>query len=87
MSWLFSQALGEAYSEENSLDGAQYAQLSVMPTPHKFWHNGKTMDALSLSRFGLTCAVLTDDLGAELLTWFLVGFRAKTLAVLEKEKG
>ena len=42
------------------------------------------MDALSLSQFGLTCAVLTEDLGRELLTWFQAGFRAKTSAAQEK---
>ena len=80
MSWLFSRALVEEYSAENCSDGAPSAPLSVMPTPHKFWHSGKTMDALSLSRFGLTCAVLTEDLGRELLTWFLGASRARTSA-------
>src|SRR5690606_36535837 len=30
------------------------------------------------SRFGMTFGPLTDDLGAELLTWFLEGSRART---------
>lgn len=78
MSWLFSRALVEEYSAANCLGGEPYAQLNVMPTPHKFWHNGKTMDASSLSRFGLTCAALTEPLGEELLMSYLAGFRAKT---------
>ena len=49
-----------------------------MPTPHKFWRNDKTMEPSQLSRFGLTCAVLTADHGAALLMWFLEGFHART---------
>jgi len=80
MSWLFSQALVEAFSEANSLDGAPCAQLSVMPTPHKFWRNDKTMEFSKLSQFGLTCAVLTEDHGAALLTSFLEASHARTSA-------
>ncbi|WP_227628725.1 DNA cytosine methyltransferase [Klebsiella pneumoniae] len=51
MSWLFSQALAEEYSADTSLAGEQFAQLNVMPTPHKFSRNDKTMEFSSLSRF------------------------------------
>lgn len=78
MSWLFSQALVAEYSEATCSAGAPSAQLNVMPTPHPFWRNDKPMDASSLSRFGLTCAVLTEDLGAALLTWFLADSRVRT---------
>jgi len=78
MSWLFSQALVAEYSEATCSDGVPYAQLNVMPTQHPFWRNDKMMDASSLSLFGLTCAVLTDDLGAALLTWFLADSRVRT---------
>ncbi len=78
MSWLFSQALVAEYSEATSSGGAPSAPLSVMPSQHKFWRNDKTMEPYQLSRFGLTCAVLTEDHGAALLTWFLADFRAKT---------
>jgi hypothetical protein len=77
MSWLFSQALVEEYSADTCSDGALSALLNVMPTPQKFWHNGKTMDVSNLSRFGLTCAVLTADHGEELLTSFLAAFPVK----------
>ena len=86
MSWLFSQALVAEYSAASCSGGEPFAPLSVMPTQHKFWHRGKTMDALSLSRFGLTCAVLTEDLGRELLTWFLAASRARTSAAPGKAK-
>lgn len=83
MSWLFSRALVEEYSAERCSDGELCAQLNVMPTPHKFWHNDKTMDAFSHSQFGLTCAVLTESRGEELLTSFRAAFRAKTSAQLD----
>jgi len=78
MSWLFSQALVAEYSADTCWDGAPSAPLSVMPTQHKFWRNDKTMESSRLSRFGLTCAVLTVDHGAALLTWFREGFRVRT---------
>ncbi len=87
MSWLFSQALVEASSAGTCLDGDASAQLSVMPTQHKFWRNDKTMEHSDLSRFGLTCAVLTEDHGAELLTSYLAGFPVKTSAQAEPGKG
>ena len=80
MSWLYSQALVAAFLEENSLDGEPYAQLNVMPTQHKFWRNDKPMDASTLSRFGLTCAVLTEGRGEDLLTWYREAFLARTSA-------
>ena len=84
MSWLYSRALVEAFSAANCSDGEPCAQLNVMPTPHSFLRNDKTMDASMLSQSGLTFAVLTDDRGAELLMWYLAGFPAKTSAPREK---
>lgn len=78
MSWLFSQALVAEYSEATSSGGAPSAPLSVMPTQHKFWRNDKTMEPSQLSRFGLTCAVLTEDHGEALLTWFRADSRVRT---------
>jgi len=77
MSWLFSQALAAEYSAATCSGGAPSAPLSVMPTPHKFWRNDKTMEPSQLSRFGLTCVVLTEDHGAALLTWFLADSRVR----------
>lgn len=74
------QALAEEYSADTSLTGEQFAQLNVMPTPHKFSRNDKMMESSDLSRFGLTCAVLTESHGEELLMSFLEGFRARTSA-------
>lgn len=82
MSWLFSRALVEEYSQASCSDGEPSAPLSVMPTQHRFWRNGKTMESSGLSRFGLTCAVLTEDHGTALLMSFQADFRAKTSASL-----
>lgn len=78
MSWLFSQALVAEYSADTSSAGAPSAPLNVMPTPHRFWRNDKPMDCSRHSRFGLTCAVLTDDHGEALLTWFRGDFLVRT---------
>ena len=80
MSWLFSRALVEASSAGTGWDGAPSAPLNVMPTPHKFWRNDKTMEPSDLSRFGLMCAVLTADRGEAVLMWCLEGSRARTSA-------
>ena len=78
MSWLFSQALVAEYSQATCWAGAPFAQLSVMPTQHKFWRNDKAMEPCDLSRFGLTCATLTEDRGADLLTWYRGASLART---------
>lgn len=91
MTWLFSRAMMERYgnsrcsqgqevesSEEICSDGGQYAPLNVMPTAHKFSRNDKTMDASNLSRFGLTCEVLTERRGEAVLMSFLEDFPART---------
>ena len=85
MSWLFSLALVEEYSEAICSDGEQYALLSVMPTQHPFSRNDKTMDFSLPSLFGLTCKVLTADRGEELLMSYLAAFRARTSAAPEAE--
>lgn len=92
MSWLFLQALAEESSAGTSLDGERFAQLNVMPTPHKFWRNDKTMEHSDLYRFGLMCAVLKESSGAELLTSFLAAFPVKTFpepakALVSKKNG
>ena len=86
MSWLFSQALVAEYSAAICSAGEPSAQLSVMPTQHRFWRNDKPMDFSRLSRFGLTCAVLTAGRGEELLTLFLVDSRARTSVLPEAER-
>ena len=80
MSWLFSRALVEAFSEATCSDGAASALSSGTPTPRAYLPPDKTTDFSRPSRFGMTFGPLTDDLGAELLTWFLAASRARTSA-------
>jgi hypothetical protein len=87
MSWLFSRALVEGFLEANSSGGERFAPLNVMPTPHPFSHRDKTIDASSLSRFGVTCVVLTAARGEGLLTSFLAGFHARTFHPPEEAQG
>lgn len=84
MSWLFSRALVEAYLEENSSGGGLSAPSNGTPTPLAYLPPDRMTAFSRLSRFGMTFAPLTDALGAELLTWFLAGFPARTLALPER---
>jgi len=83
MSWLYSRALVVEFLGESCSDGEPFAQLNVMPMQHKFWRKDKTMEFCDLSQFGLTCRLLTETLGGELLTLFLAGFPVKTSALPE----
>ena len=84
MSWLFSQALVEEYLGENFLDGEQSAPLSGNPIQQAYCAPDKMTDFSRLSRFGMTYKPLTENRGQELLTLYLAGFHAKTLAPQEK---
>ena len=86
MSWLYSQALAEEYSEANSLDGEQYVQLNGNHTPQAYCSPDRMIKFSRLFRFGMMYKPLTEDLGKELLTLYLEDFRAKTFQVLEKEQ-
>ena len=78
MSWLFSQALVEEYSEGISLDGAQSAQSSGKPTQQAYCAPDKMTAFSRLSRFGMTFKVLTEPHGEALLMSYLEAFHAKT---------
>lgn len=97
MAWIISQTLMKAY--ENSpcsreqaaeslvgtcLAGAQLQQSNTSPMPQAYLSPDKMTAFSRLSRFGMTFAPLTADRGADLLTWYLAGFRAKTSAQQEK---
>lgn len=86
MSWLFSQALVEAFSAENCSVGKQHALLKSMPIAQIYCCNDKTMESSNHSQFGMTCEHLTVGLGEELLTWYLAAFHAKTSASAAKVK-
>jgi hypothetical protein len=84
MSWLFSQALVEAFSEVTCSDGELFAPLSGNPIPRAYLSPDRMTVFSRLSRFGMTFAPLTDTRGEELLTWYRAGFRARTSAPQER---
>lgn len=87
MSYIFSRALAEASLPENSWDIDAFAPLKLIPTPKPCLLRDKTTEHLSRSRFGMTFELLTEANGAELLTWWLAAFRAKTSVLPEKAQG
>ena len=91
MSWIFSNrliqdferlrsspGLGAAYSEGSSSDGKPSAPWKSTPTPPQFCSPDKMKEFSRLSRFGMTFKPLTENLGVELLTWYLADSHAKT---------
>ena len=86
MSWLYSQALVEEYSEDTSLDGAPCALWNGKPTQLPSWCNDKTMARCQLSQSGMTFRPLTDDHGEDVLMSFLEDFPAKTSVAPAKEQ-
>lgn len=84
MSWSFSRALVEEYSGQCSLGIEPSAPLSSTPSPDQFYWPDKPTEHSRLSRFGMTCEPLMDDLGAGLLTWFLAASRVRICQSPEK---
>ena len=84
MSWLYSQALVEAFSEGISLDGEQSAQSSGNPMQLAYLSPDKMTAFSRLSRFGMTFKPLTETHGEELLTLFRAAFPVRT-SVLQDE--
>jgi len=80
MSWLYSQALVEEFSVDTSLVGEQFAPLSGNPTQQAYCAPDKMTAFSRLSRCGMTYKPLMESRGEELLTLYLEGFHAKTLA-------
>lgn len=85
MSWRFSQALVAEFLEATSSDGGQYALSSKTNMPQVFWSPVKTIELSRLSRYGVTYALLTENLGKDLLTWFLADSRVRTYQLLATE--
>lgn len=79
MSWLYSRALVEACLPHVSSDTARSVRSNGTPTPQVFLSLDR-MTALSRpSRYGMTCAPLTDGHGATLLISFLAAFPVKPI--------
>jgi hypothetical protein len=84
MSWSYSPELVAEFLEANCLDTEQLQPLNMTPTPDQFYSHGKPTEHSRISRFGMTCEPLTENLGKELLTWYRAGFPVKTSALQEK---
>jgi len=78
MSWLFSQALVAEFLQAPYSDGEPYVQWNLTPTAQAYLHNGKMTDFSRPSQFGMTFEPLMENLGTDLLTWFLADFPVKT---------
>jgi hypothetical protein len=86
MSWLYSRALVEEYSEGISLDGEPCALWNGKPTQLPSWCSDKTMARCQLSQSGMTFKPLTASHGEDVLTSFLEAFPAKTSVAPAKEQ-
>ncbi len=85
MSWLYSQALVEAYLEGSSSAGRQYVASKLTRTGRRRWPHGRTTARLKPSRFGTISARSTGGPGEALLTWFREVSRARTSARRDTE--
>jgi len=87
MSWLFSQALVEEFSEAICLDGEQFVQSSGNNIPQAYCAPDKMTGFSRLSRFGMTFKPLTENRGEELLTLYLAAFPVRTFPSLAEAQG
>ena len=87
MSWLYSRALVEEYSEANALDGEQSAPSSGSHIQQAYCAPDK-MTELSKKRSlsGMTFKPLTESRGEELLMSYLAAFPVKTSHAPERER-
>jgi hypothetical protein len=86
MSWLFSRALVEAFSEATSSGGEPSAPSSGNPTQLAFLPPDRMTAFSRPSRSGMTFRPLTDGLGAAVLTWCQAASRARTSAWPAREQ-
>ena len=84
MSWLFSQALVEEYSQDICSDGELSVQSSGSPTQLAYCALDKMTKFSRLSRFGMTFKPLTASHGEELCKLYREAFLAKILVQQEK---
>jgi hypothetical protein len=86
MSWLFSRALVEAFSEATSSGGEPSAPSSGNPTQLAFLPPDRMTAFSRPSRSGMTFRPLTDGLGAAVLMWCQAASRARTSAWPAREQ-
>jgi hypothetical protein len=77
MSWLFSRALVEEYSEAICSDGEQSVQSSGNSIPQAYCAPDKMTGFSHLSQFGMTFKPLMESHGKGLLMSYLAAFHAK----------
>ena len=87
MSWLYSQALVEEFSEVICLDGEQSVQSSGNPMQLAYLSPDKMTEFSRLSRFGMTFKPLTEARGEELLTLFRAAFPVRTFPLQAEAQG
>ena len=86
MSWLYSQALVEAFSADTCSGGEPSAPSSGTPTPQAYCAPDRMTAFSRLSRFGMTFAPSTGIHGGDVLTWCREGSRARTSAAFATPK-
>lgn len=77
MSWLYSRALVEDYSQATSSESERYALLSEMNSVDGFLCVDKTSGISQLSLYGMTWLLLTESRGVGLWTCYLADSPAK----------
>jgi len=82
-----SQEQGGASLEESCSDGELSAQSSGSHTPLAYLQHDRATAFSRLSRSGTTFRVFEENLGEELLTWYLEGFLARTYPAQGEAKG
>jgi len=87
MSWLYSQALVEEYSEVTFSDGEQSAQSNGSLTQQAYCAPDKMTKFSRLSRFGMTFKPLTESLGQDVLTLYLEDFPVRTFPLPDEAQG
>jgi len=85
--WRSSQGPEGASLAESCSDGNAFAPSNGNPTPQLYLPPDRMKAFSRLSRFGMTFAPLTEDRGADLLTWYREAFLAKTSAQPERARG
>lgn len=84
MSWHYLQEREAESWEGNSLDGAPFALLKLMPTAAACCSPDSATECSNDSQFGTTFGHSTERAGADTLTLLAAGSRAKTLAAQGK---
>lgn len=87
MSWHFSRALVEAFSEAGCSAGEPSARSNSTSIAATSSCNVRTTESLNPSPSGTMCAHSMADCGTELLTWYRSAFRAKASAPPDLAQG